>query len=356
MTDIFKVKVRNKLYSGWEDVTIKKTMDAMSTAFSFSAASENTADSELFIIHELDKVELFINDKLYTTGYVDLFNAEYSASLNYSINGRDRTADLVDCGVINAPGSWKNTTASKIIKDLCTDFKIKVVDSDLLDKIKIKEFSIKTGQTVFSAIDEMLRWQGLLLSSDENGDLKIITNSGKRVESGIEIGKNIKSASVSYDTKGRFNKYYLKAEPPTDGSEWSKFVSTILAKGFDFGINRHRPLVTVGDGAMSLAMAKKRVDFESSIRMARGFSFSATVSGWTNGLGDLWSINTVIPVNAPVLELYNEYLLIKSVEFSKSSSGTVTRLELCYEDAYMPEIKEPSIKRTAKIKKNVFVQ
>jgi len=100
-------------------------------------------------------------------------------------------------------------------------------------------------------------------------------------------------------------------------------------------VNRFRPLIIQAEGKMNRSRAQQRANWEANVRAARSQSVTLTVQDFVQGNGDLWDINQLVSVFAPVLYINPATeLLITSTEYIINASGSFTRISLKRADAY----------------------
>ncbi len=333
--------VNNREYSGWTSVTYKRSMENLCSEFSVSITDRFTPIQKPFFIFEQDSVELRIDGQKLLSGYVDEVNPDYSAGggTTITVNGRNKTADLVDCSALYRAGKGTfKTKFENIINALIAPFNVSaVLPADL--PTDIFKFSVESGDTVFQALDRIASRYGLLLQSDSEGRLIFLKNEFTRAETGLAVGDNIKRIGASYNVTDRFSTYTVRGQNATDGAGgWKKSQPQITAQASDGGIIRNRPLLLQAETNASAATCQKRAQWEATVRRARAVRSNVEVQGWyQTDSKKLWEINKIVNVNAPQVYIENVDLLISSVEFVKNNSGTITNLELVPKDSYLPE-------------------
>ena len=112
-------------------------------------------------------------------------------------------------------------------------------------------------------------------------------------------------------------------------------VAHVSATARDGGVDRHRPLTTIGEQSLDNDEAAARIEWESNVRAARARSVRITVQGWREvPEGDLWAPGRLVFVADEWLGIAQE-LLVSSTAQSLSSDGTLTTLDLVPQDAFV---------------------
>jgi len=334
--------VNAQKYAGWKTVQITKNLQAVSAGFSLSVSDKNNALIKRFPSHSVsirpgDACVIALEGQRLITGYVDKVSPSFDSTQHaLSISGRDKTADLVDCSILNAPGEFNQLKLDRIVSTLCKPFGIAVkVKTDVGEPIEV--FSIQPGESVWEAIERAMRLRGVLIYSDGFGDVVIINRNNTRTATALIQGENILSASAEFNHSDRFSEYKIEATSPWSDDLPAELANAIEGEAKDKNVLRYRPKIIKAEAAGSTAQAQTRAQWEAVVRAGRSGTYQITTPGWTQVNGELWSINTLVAVNSDWLSI-NGDLLITGVSFSKNNqSGTTTQLTLMRPDAFEPK-------------------
>jgi len=258
------------------------------------------------------------------------------------ITGRDITGDLVDSSAPTEPSEFNNVTISTLAIKFALPFGI-ITLTDVNVLPPFPKFTVKQGETIFELLQRAANLRGLLLISNELGNL-VITNRSSAASLAISPtplvqGANVISARASYDNTDRFQTYIAKGQSEGNDVFNGLNVTNPIGNSFDSSILRPRQKTVIADGSSDLAGAQKRANWENITRAAKSIDISVTVQGWQQFPGGpLWQINQLVNVDIGYLGVQSTQLLISSLQFSKSlSEGTITVLNLTRKDAYIPE-------------------
>ena len=353
MSDKVGLFVNKKIYDGWKELEIKRSLKAASGSFSLSITDRWSEQLAPWIIAPGDSCEVRIGADVVITGFVDTASPSMSRdSRSISVSGRDKTCDLIDCSVEHKSGEISGVTLKRLAEILCAPFGISVVlDGD--GGARFDVFKIQQGETVFEALERAARKRGYLLTTDTLGNLVITRPGSQRSSTRLEQGKNIKEGAGTFTDKNRFSKYVVKGQETALNSE-PAFAYKSTATATDPTVKRYRPMIIQSEQLTNLNDAKQRVNWEATVRAARASSFNISVQGWRQGDGSLWRPNQIVECNADWIGLKGD-LLVTDVAYRLSSGeGQTTMLSLERKDAYKPEpeVPEKSDPLTQAIKKD----
>lgn len=327
--------INDKMYGGWLDVSVSISIENLAGSFTLSLTDRWTGQDEQVVIRPTDSCVVLINDTVVITGYVDAVNLTLDGSNHtITITGRDKTADLIDCSIINGTGQYKNLNLQQIATRICEPFGIEVVATVNTGAI-FTTFNVEQGSTAYESLQKLCSARQCLAMSDGSGNL-LITRTGEiDASTPIVEGINMKSGTAAYDNSLRYNKYIVKGQ--LQGLDDGDVETTAgnMATSTDDGIARYRPLVVVADGQANSADCQKRADWERNTRKGRSRRYSVVTSSWLQALGgELWQLNQLVTLQSQALGVFDK-LLIVGITFSLDTSGELTTLELTSPDAYM---------------------
>ncbi len=322
-------------HRGWKQIGISLSMENLSGGFNLTVSEKFPKGSRN--IKPGDECSLLIEENTIITGYVDDVNPSFN-DRNHDVifTGRDKSGDLVDCSAINSPGEWSGLKMDRIVEALIKPFGIGLkVETNIGETFP--KFNIEQGETVHETISRMAKLRGVLVLSDKDGGLILANRAQTRsADSLISIENNdtnnILAASLVSSHKERYSDIIVKAQ--TQGSDDQSGDVTRGAQGkFKDATIRHRPLLVIAEGQANAKQAQERALWEGATRFGKSKRVRIGVQGWRQSDGSLWEINTISRVVIPWLEL-DEDMLIVSLNFRLSGSGTFTELELVRPEAY----------------------
>jgi prophage tail gpP-like protein len=330
------------IYDSWKQVRIERSLTQLSGNFSISLIDKWKTQKLPWFLKPGVKVAIKIGIFPVLLGFIDRLDVDISNDdRRVEITGRDLTGDLVDSSAPTDPSEFKNITIVQLANKFALPFGIvTIADVDVLPPFP--KFTVKQGETIFELLSRAAALRGLLLITNEIGNL-IITNrsslsSQVRSPTPLVQGSNLLSARASYDNTDRFQTYIAKGQ--SEGNEVFNGlnVTSPIGTALDTGIFRPRQKTVIADGSTDFAGAQKRANWESTVRAAKSVEIEVKVQGWQKFVGgSLWKINELVSVDAGYIGVQANELLISTVSFSKSlGSGTITTLGLTRSDAYIP--------------------
>lgn len=323
--------VNNQIYGGWKTIRIDRGIEQMSGGFSLEVTEKWPDQVTERPIFKGDVCVVKIGDEVVCTGYVNRTNSGYDAfNTWFSVEGRDKTCDLIDCAAIHKSGQWKSSNVSKIAADLCQPFTIAVVVGDRASKKAaetIASFSLEDGETVQDALSRLLRMKALMMWTDGKGNLVIDLPDQTPSQTALVEGENILSAESNQDETEQFSEYVVKGQGR--GKHDSKATAT------DAEVKRYRPMLILAEDQSQTP--QERAKYEATIRSGKADRASIRVQSWVQAGDDgpLWTPGLRVQVKSPRLQKDSAEMIIAAVTYTKSEQeGTVCELKLAHPDAF----------------------
>lgn len=353
-----------KKYSSIKELTITKGLESLAHSFSFQMISDRSGS---FPLKRGVSCFFEVDGKRFLTGYINQIIASFeSKERTIEIQGRSRTADLIDCSWTGESDEFKGEHSLwSVASILCQPFNINVLLENNISDYKISNWKIDPGETIFESLERMARSHGLFWQTDEYGNI-FICSVGKNRSDGVLIeGENITKGNVSWDDSDQFSEYHCliqststyddepefvpeeeedKEKPETNEMGYTLAKTQIAEIARDQTVKRFRPTVIFGeatpknsDEAGSYAL--QRAQWDAAVRHARSFKGELTVRGWYQTTGTLWKVNEVAFFTSPSL-LVTSYadVLITGVTFNRSvAQGNTTTVQITFPQAFKPQ-------------------
>jgi len=330
--------VNNKRYGGWKTARVTRGIESVSGSFELSVSDRWQAGSAPWAIYEEDECTVSIGAETLVTGYVDRRSVSYSpGEHSLSVSGRDRTGDLVDCSAVLGVWEFHNTPVLDLVQKVAKPFGVAVSLARGIT-LPAPEFrtAIDPGESAFNVVERLCKKAGVLPVSDGKGGLTLMRPGSARCTTELVEEQNILAASADFDVSGRFRRYVVLGQH-TGSDAWFGAETSVRATAEDAGVKRTaRVLLVRPEGSVSGAQAKRRAEWEATVRAARADAVSVTVQGWTQGDGSLWPVNALVRVRSPRLGIDGD-LLVSQADYEVGEGGTTTRLTLRRPDAFKPE-------------------
>lgn len=323
--------------SGWEEVEVTKSMASLCGDFTVTQSALNDGDEiKPLPIFPGDQVTVNLSGAEFMVGWVDGTSPKIDARTHsITVNGREKTCDLVDCGIPSSALHWKNVDLKQLVNALCSPFGISVEScpADIGDPFK--KFSAEPGDSVFTVMNKACTLKGVLPVTTASGNISLIKAGGGRANDRLVYGVNIRAASGKFDNKDRYSQYIVRGQ--NGSQDWGTDNKTIHieAKAEDPSITRFRPLYIVAGNELDQKTAQRRVNWEAQTRAAKASPLEVTVQGWTQSNGALWECARLVSVEIPYLiGDGSQDFLISSIKYTYGSGGTFSTLSLVRPDAF----------------------
>lgn len=332
------ISVGGEKFGGWTSFKIRQSLETLSSSFELDVTDKtNQLQNTEWPIRPQDECILYIDSDKLMTGYVDKVMPSITKdSHSIKVSGRDKTADLIDCSYTGTKNSYSKMTMFSLAKTLVDPFDINVKLDSSVDDTEKFQFTVNRNDTVFSNLNKKANNVGMLLITNEDGDLVIINSGNETLEETLEWGRNIEAAKVFYDSTNRFSEYIINAQTLFKQSKggWGSDIK-IKATAIDEGVKRFRPKIIKSSSPLSRTMAQDRANWEALIRSAKAQVVNVTVSGFRQATDLLWSINKLVSTYIPPLYVNPAIeLLISTLEFTLDENGSFTKMVLKRPDAY----------------------
>lgn len=329
------VEINGINYSGWLNATLTMSITDLCGTFSFSFTDLYRQQS-LPAIRAGLPCTIYHNGVLQKTGYIDAVNPTFNpSSVTFSMRGRDKSADLVDCSLIGSATEFKNISFEAFVNQVCSPFGIKAqVESGVNTGEKIESVKYEQGSTVYEVIKKEAQKRQLLIYSKPDGDLIIGRAGSENASLSLVEGENIISGSGDIDASQLYSEYIVKGDKNAvlaDGDIDEVTLTQITGKFLDNSITRNRPLIIIQNGNLNADLAGRRARWEATSRIGASESYTVTVQGWHNELNKIINLRS-----KTIYTSENEAsLLVTDVELNETQRGETTTFTLVPLNAFI---------------------
>jgi prophage tail gpP-like protein len=338
MPDI-ALTVNSRAYAGWKTARVTRGIESISGGFELSVSDRWEAGSAPWPIYEGDECTLSLAGITVITGYVDKRSVSYGAGEHaLSVSGRDKAGALVDNSYLGPPWEWLNTPVLTVAQRVAEQQDVAVsLAAGLSPGASPAKISVDPGDSCHNVIEKLCRKAGVLAVSDGAGRVVLMRPGSTRTVTELVEGENILSASADFDGSARFRRYVVLGQHQGTDQFSGTNAAAVRGEATDAGVTRaSRVLLVRPEGNVTTDSARRRAEWEATVRAARGDAVSITVQGWTQGNGVLWPVNALVRVRSPSLGVDGD-MLISQVVYSVGEDGTKTALTLRRPDAFTPE-------------------
>lgn len=276
-------------------------------------------------------VEVRVGGDTVMTGRIDDINHPVSkTSHTFSMSGRDKAADLVDCSapVFVAKQVSLKEIAAKIVSEF--GLRAPVINADAT---RIREkVNIEPCDSAWDALANAAVANGLWPWFEPDGTLVIggpdystpvvatliLRKTGK--------GNNVISLAKQESVHGRYSKVTVLGQKPGTDTEPGK--NALRATATDAGMSWHRPKIVMDHEADSYAVARDRARKLLADSRLNGLTLSAVVQGHRTSDGALWKPGQRIRVLSEPHRIDGIFFLMGRKFTRSRGDGTRTALTL----------------------------
>lgn len=345
-------------FRGWSDLSVSRSMDSLSGSFGFALRNE----ANQFAIGPGLPVSIQVDGAPLMTGYIEARARRISAGvLDFSVSGREKTCDIIDCSAVYKTGRWNTETkVVDIFKALAAPYGIDAYDTTGTNPT-MKRFSLDDGETNFSAMNRICRAKKLVMLTDVDGNIAITAPGLNAASDELILGENVFDHDDNIDFTDRFSDYDIKTE--VDSGEGANYLNneqsvrkwTSYARGhaedpvIKTWLGRRRNIILHPEYQASNSVANATAEWEAKIRAARSTYIVVKVKGWSQkGDKQLWDINLKVHYVNKYFGI-DDTFIIADVEYGYSiQSGTTCTMKLRPKDSYDPEPIAPAKPRSKK--------
>lgn len=346
--DQISLKAHGRVQRGWTVVSAGRSLEAAVSTFAFTAAPRWPTEPNpvRVLLGSPTPVEVYVGDQKVITGFAERVGSRGDKTqLSINVNGRSKTADIVDSNPHKAE-RFKNRTLYQIAKELCAPFGVEVVVSPEIatapELLRVfSSFRAPATEKVFSIIEKAARSRGVLLTDDEEGRL-LLTRATKttKAKTALVMGENVVAWDVSFDSSDLYSSIIVRGQrAPVDGDSGLSAFGVSATVEEPLLQERTRVLQLKAEGAADAERNKRRAQWEAASRFGKAYRLGYTVQGWLMGDGALWRPNLLVDVHDTRNSVSGTFL-IHEVKYGLTGDGSRTELRLAPREAF--DLLEPS--------------
>lgn len=311
-------------HGGWKTVDIRRGLDQVADRFEVSLTDKWSASAPAAPVRSGAECKVLIDGDQVIHGYVDEVLPGYDDKQHtITVNGRSKTADLIDCSERRKTWSQPRKLES-IARELAEPFGINVVvEADTGEPLRSP--AAEAGQPLYEALAQMARYRGVILVTNESGDLVITKPPRGRVETPLVLGKNIRKGAGQFSVRDRFSQVIIQGQQP--GDDFLSGDQTASPEGVaNDPLIRYRPQVIIADTAVDQASCEQRAEAETRRRRGRGRGITYTVAGWRHA-GEFWAPGYEVRVRDSWLDI-DDWMLIEAVQLMLDDNGQYSEIRV----------------------------
>jgi prophage tail gpP-like protein len=305
------LEVKGKKFEGWHNVEITASIKEVARSFSLQTFQDLALD-----IKAQDECKIYINKKLFITGYIEITDLRFDANgTGATFSGRSKTADFIDCSP-EIKGNFKNKNIIEVAKILAAPYGISVKSNVDFKKIPLTAYN--QGESCFDYLSRIAEKNALVLTTNEKGDLLITKAAETDSNQKIDKQSRIISAGSVENWADRFSEYVVK------GQSDKKSTQTVFK---DSGVKRNRKKIVTDDtNTDDTSQYAENIALRTA---GQGLSANVTLAGFNF----VYEPNTLIFVSHEYLRL-DQNMLIEGVRYSVDNNGSQIQIDLIDPQAY----------------------
>lgn len=336
MPEKITLLLNNKRFQFWEDIKITLSLDSIDT-FSFITPFQknNPVFRENFQPATYKSVQLFLNDEQLLNGQLISRNIDI-AGKKLSLGGYSKPGVLNDLPVPadKFPLEFKNQDLRSIASKLLGYYNISP-EFQAAAGPAFPAAAMEPGQKILEFLISLANKRKLLISNTLEGKLNFFIPGSSQVITSLKQGAvPLKNFSVSYDEQ-KFYSSVTGFGPSDIGRTPESF--TVEIPAFK---NVNRPFIYTVSETQG-AELKAAVELKAGRLLAEAFKITAEIHGWRGKNKKVWFPGDFVTIEAPGTFFYRETkLMIRTVNFSQTSTDDSVSLELIFPGIYSGQLPE----------------
>jgi prophage tail gpP-like protein len=332
--EVAEISVNGRRYRDWESVVVKLAEgESNPTAkLTVSEGAPLAKDFAEIRIRPGDHCTVNLAGELAFTGYVETRQGGYTAQQHgIEIIAVGKSKATADGAAQTETQEFRKKSWKQIADEVVKPAGIQIVQKTGLPNKPFERASIPPGMSKFDFIEMLARQRGIILGSDENGNLTARvkwTGGGDMLVEGVNILEGRQVWTISQGDGPNDAQGQTGGTGEDFGAKVARSRGTAANSSVQGGPGVHAPNVQNAETSVDKDDAQQRSDMESQQRGNETFQVTIVVQGWLKPSGGLWRPGEKAFVKSPML-ICNEELDINTVTFTQDSKkGSLTTIEL----------------------------
>ena len=324
MSEEISIDIGGTVFTGWENISIQKSLDTLCAGFSFGYSDNENSILGVEDINEGDSIKIFINNILYLTGRIDEIDI---TDTTFNAKGREATSVIVDGSSLVDKNEMKNVSFKSFISTLLNSYGLEATILSPVNKT-YKKIRIGTEEKVFEIINKKLRDLNLRMITTPDGRLEILAKNPIPIAVPLQLGFNIKSYTIKKGLETRYSDYLVKSKAKTGGRSWESVSFFTKGEAQDSDMPFFKFKAKTAEEGLTNSECKKRAEYERDMGIANSQAIGVSVFGYfQTDTKLLWPLDALVKV---VMDKYNinASFVIKTISIVKDSSGSFTDMTL----------------------------
>ena len=149
MSDRLRLVVDGETVDGWTAGQVSMSMDKFASSFRLDYHADRDQAGDRVIIEAGDPIELYVEDELVLSGYVDADETTVKPGQERrTVTGRSKLGDLVDCSAFHEAKRFRDISLIDLATELSAPYGIAIYDRT--EAVGAHEIVIETPRTIES--------------------------------------------------------------------------------------------------------------------------------------------------------------------------------------------------------------
>jgi prophage tail gpP-like protein len=303
---------------------IVTSIDNMVFAWSASFPWEpgDSSLDQLLVPYTYPEASIYIGNERIINGFLYAVAPQKTIDGSFmDITGYSFTADVMD-SELKPPFEINKISLLDRIKQLISPLGIDtILDSGVNTGGVFDRVTADTGETIGKHLMKLATQRGVLLSSNEDGNLLITKATTEDFEGLITEGiSEVMTWKAKYDGRKRFNSYRAYGQSPGAPSKEAVSIDQNIPVTRFTSFNAPD---TIKGELQTVA------DWRKTSKIKEALQLSITLPDWFAESGRRWKHNTIVSLISPTLFISVIFgFLVKSVEYILNERGRSTKLNL----------------------------
>jgi prophage tail gpP-like protein len=321
----------------WKSVTVTRALDAFvgasAVVLPLTPRGPVAPGERLYVSVGKDQdgpAELLLQ------GWVDAVSgAGGSEGGEITLEGRDRTADMVDGTRIDERWVFRETSLLEVARTVCRAYGIPVRDDVGAGELPIQVLIAQPGETAYDLLERAARLHGVLLSTSPDGQVVLGTPARESIAVALQTGPrgNVERYSWRNDGSRRFRRLKVigvaNLAGLVEGAAWR-----LRGVAEDPSVRSQREGMVVAQGSLVGDELEALAAWHMTLARARSASLTVTVPRWRPAPGQrVWRPGMVVPVDIAEAGIRGE-LMVAAVRLTLDDAGEYAELGLVDPAAY----------------------
>lgn len=259
-------------------------------------------------------------------GWIDRYNPVLSSTApRIVVEGRSKSALVVDASAIHTPGEWRGAKPAAIISELAGRYGVALADRSS-GSVPRRLFRLTLGESALSASARLARVDGHLLTGAADGGLIYYRGVLGRHAGGLVEGVNLgEGAEAIHDWSKRAKTQRVRGQKSRGAAKDDLEIDEAADDGT---VTRPVEVIVVASEEIDAGAAARRAHWRRDQAAGEGLRVMVPATlGWRDAGGRLWEPGWVVWVESPYLGVAQE-MAIEKVSARQSDAGTTAHLEL----------------------------